>query len=136
MPYLSLVIVNLLGCHFDVPETVGAVQRADGIQVPLQILAAVAPVPVADQRCRNYIDPFSNCVVVEIVIAVDLELDEFVDRPAVNVIIDQFVSVWRKSDVVGYPDIKITLGLEVCSQVARAFQEQILVHGPLLIKGQ
>src|ERR1700689_5196745 len=80
MAYSSPVIVLLLGCHFNVPEPVGTVQIADRVQVPLQILTAVTPVPVADQSCRNYVDPFSNCLVVEIVVTCKLELDKFVIR--------------------------------------------------------
>src|SRR5258706_1938867 len=136
LPGLAVVVVDFLGCSFDIAKSVGPIQITDGIQMPIEILMTVAPVPVANERSGQHVHAFTNGLVIEEFVPLNFHFDNLVADSLVNLIIDKLVSIRRLSDVVSHASVKKSLRLEICGQVSRAFHQQVLVDSALFINRQ
>ena len=93
---LALIVVDLPGGHLDIAKAIGAVQAANGFQIPFQRVAAIAAVAIADERGRYDGHALANGLVVEVVVAGDFELDDLMAIAAIDRVVDVLLAVGRR----------------------------------------
>src|SRR5207237_6628405 len=115
---------------------IAAVKIPNRVEVPLQSASAVAAMTIAEPGGRHDGHALAQSLHVEVVVASNFKLDDFVARPWVYDVVDELPAAGRGGRVVSHLGIEVALRLEVGSEIARAFLEQVLVNGSLFVDGQ
>src|SRR5262249_4779359 len=118
-----------------IAKAVAVVKLLDGIAVASEEIFAEPATAIDKAAGGQDVQALADGERIEVMIAGDLEMDEFETLAAVDRVVDAFLLLAHLGDVVVDFGVEVTARLKVLRDLPGAFGEQILIDGFLLKDG-